>query len=51
MGWTPLLLAAQNGHHLICEELLLTQADPNLPTQGTRLSPLTLAASSWMLCL
>ncbi|CAE7878819.1 ANKRD50 [Symbiodinium sp. KB8] len=45
MGWTPLLLAAQNGYRLMCEELLWAQADPNLPTEGTRLSPLTLAAS------
>ena len=45
MGWTPLLLAAQNGYNLMCEELLWAQADPNLPTEGTRLSPLTLAAS------
>lgn len=46
MGWTPLLLAAQNGHHSICEALLLARANVNAATSGTRLTPLMLAASN-----
>ncbi|CAK0880564.1 unnamed protein product [Prorocentrum cordatum] len=46
MGWTPLLLAAQNGYHTICKGLLLAAADPNTATHGTRLTPLMLAASN-----
>lgn len=46
MGWTPLLLAAQNGYSDICLDLLKSVADPNISTGGTRLTPLMLAASN-----
>ncbi|CAE8627188.1 unnamed protein product [Polarella glacialis] len=46
MGWTPLLLTAQSGYVRICRHLLEALADANLPTAGTRLTPLMLAASN-----
>lgn len=45
MGWTPLQLAAQNGHCNICKALLDARADANFATR-TGLSPLMLASSN-----
>eukprot|EP00434_Breviolum_minutum_P016686 symbB.v1.2.014710.t1/scaffold1080.1/size139481/6 len=46
MGWTALLLAAQNGFDSICQQLVLSEADPNMSTGGSELTPLMLAASN-----
>ncbi|CAK9045403.1 unnamed protein product [Durusdinium trenchii] len=45
MGWTALLLAAQNGFGLICCQLMAAEGNPNLSSEG-QLTPLMLAASN-----
>ncbi|MDP2439113.1 MAG: ankyrin repeat domain-containing protein, partial [archaeon] len=45
-GWTPLALAAKNGHFLTAIQLLRRGADPNVPVSSSAVAPLHILASA-----
>ncbi|CAD7927228.1 unnamed protein product [Amoebophrya sp. A120] len=51
MGWTPLLLAAREGHLAVCKSLLEHRADVDAEAKTTKLTPLMLAATGGYLAV